>query len=267
MRRQDEEAGVAHADQHHQAEVGRVVVAGELAGRGQFVAVFQAGLVAVVAVGDEDRLGRPSGLDRGAASLVGDRPEALTTPRWSVASSGVRSRKPASTAREHRAVGIGIEAEDRAEVEPGGVIERQAVGLGAGEGLLVREDLPLAERLQPDPGEEPAAGVASPLDLEGLLVDVEGGWSSSRRMPSRRQSLQESRGPGVAVWARCVAGFLAVQLQADDVVRAGVVEPVLERRLDHVVGRRDHVGEGADPGHVVADPAEGMDLGHRLSPQ
>ena len=53
------------------------------------------------------------------------------------------------------------------------MVEGQPVGLGAGEGLLVRVDLPLAERLQPDPGEEAPAGVRLALDLERLLVDVE----------------------------------------------------------------------------------------------
>ena len=38
--------------------------------------------------------------------------------------------------------GVGIEPEDRAEVEPGRSIEGQPVRLGAGKGLLVRIDLP-----------------------------------------------------------------------------------------------------------------------------
>jgi len=68
---------------------------------------------------------------------------------------------------------VGIKPEDRAEVEPGRVVEGQSIGLGAGEGLLVRIDLALAERLQPDPGEETPAGMRLALDLERLLIDVE----------------------------------------------------------------------------------------------
>ncbi len=67
---------------------------------------------------------------------------------------------------------VGIEPEDRAQVEPGGVVEGQPVGLGAGQRLLVRIDLPLAERLEPHPRQEALAGVRFALDLERLLVDV-----------------------------------------------------------------------------------------------
>ena len=139
------------------------------------VAVLQAGLVAMVAVGDEDRLGRHQAADGGLRLLVVDDPE----PVLDAEVVGRHQRRAVAQARldgaEHLAVGVGIEAEDRAEVEPGRVVERQPVGLRAGERLLVRVDLPLAERLQPDPRQEAPAGVRRPLDLEGLVVDVERG--------------------------------------------------------------------------------------------
>src|SRR5207249_3679388 len=50
--------------------------------------------------------------------------------------------------------------------------------------------------------------------------------------------------------------------EADDVVGAAVVEGLLQGRVDHVVGRRDHVAQGADAAQVVAVGAEGPDLGH-----
>ena len=60
MRRQDDHAGVAHADAHHQHEVGGMVVVQWGLGL-QFVAIVAGRLVAVVAVGDEDRAWCPSG--------------------------------------------------------------------------------------------------------------------------------------------------------------------------------------------------------------
>ena len=68
--------GVAHAHQHHQAEIGRVVVARQLAGLRQLVAILQPGLVAVMAVGDEHRLGGHQAADGGVRLLVGRPPRA-----------------------------------------------------------------------------------------------------------------------------------------------------------------------------------------------
>ena len=134
---------------------------------------FRPGLVAVMAVGDEDRLGGHQATDRGMRLLVVDDPE----PVLDAQVIGRHQRSAVAQARldgaQHLAVGVGIEPEDRAEVESGRVVEGQAVGLGARERLLVRVDLPLAERLEPHPGQESLARMRLALDLEGLLVDVE----------------------------------------------------------------------------------------------
>ncbi len=53
---QNEQAGVAHAHQHHQAEVQRGFVVRYFAGFAALFEVLHAGFVAVVAVGDEHRL-------------------------------------------------------------------------------------------------------------------------------------------------------------------------------------------------------------------
>jgi hypothetical protein len=42
--------------------------------------------------------------------------------------------------------------------------------LGAGHGFFVREDIPLAEPLQADPGHETAPGVSLPPILENLML-------------------------------------------------------------------------------------------------
>ena len=106
--------------------------------------------------------------------LVGDRPEladdAEVVGRLAAAAPG---RRRASSSRLHLAVGVGVQAEDRAEVHAGGVEQLQPVGLGAGHRLLVRVDAARAERLQADAGQEALAGVAPALDLEVLVVDVQ----------------------------------------------------------------------------------------------
>ena len=69
--------------------------------------------------------------------------------------------------------------------------------------------------------------------------------------------LEKPAARAVSVCHAAVAGLIPVQLEPDDVIRAGLVELVLQAGVDHVVGRRHHVGERADTGHVVADTAEG----------
>ena len=51
-----EQPRIVHSDEHHQDVIGRMVAERPLFGR-QFVAVVAGGFIAVVAVGDEDRLG------------------------------------------------------------------------------------------------------------------------------------------------------------------------------------------------------------------
>ena len=55
MRRQHEQARILHADAHHQHEIGRVVRR-QRAAADKLVAVVAGRFVAVVPVGDEDRL-------------------------------------------------------------------------------------------------------------------------------------------------------------------------------------------------------------------
>ncbi len=94
------------------------------------------------------------------------------------------------------------------------------------------------------------------------MHDVEGRLGVLAQDPLAPPVLEELGGAGVAVSARGVARLLAIELQAHDVVGAGLVEPVLELGADHVVGRRHHLGEGADAGHLVPDASERADVGH-----
>ena len=81
-------------------------------------------------------------------------------------------------------------------------------------------------------------------------------------MPCAQPVLEKPGRAGIAVVGPGVAGLLPVQLQPDDVVRAGLVEPVLQGRVDHVVGGGDHVGQRPHACDVVADPAERTHIGH-----
>ena len=75
MRRQDDQAGIAHADQHHQDEVRRRLVVADLAGRAALFEVAQAGFVAMMAVGDEHRLGTEQAGHGADDVLIGDGPQ------------------------------------------------------------------------------------------------------------------------------------------------------------------------------------------------
>ena len=130
------------------------------------VEVFEARFVAVVAVGDEDRLRRRSGPDGRVGRLVGDGPEPVDDAEVVGRLQRASGRDGRPRGADHLAVGVGVEAEDGAQVEAGGPEELEPVGLRAGERLLVGIDLGPAERLEPDAGDEALAGVRLALDLE-----------------------------------------------------------------------------------------------------
>ena len=113
--------------------------------------------------------------------------------------------------RHDLVVGVGVEAEDRAEVHGGGVEQLQAVGLGAGQRLLVGIDAAGAERLQADAGQEAAARVAAALDLEVLVVDVQRPGGVLHQNVVALPVAQEAGGAGVAVLGLVVARLFLVE--------------------------------------------------------
>ena len=56
MSGKNREAGIAHADEHHEGEIGRVLI-GErtTVSGGDFIAVRAGGFVAMMTIGDKDR--------------------------------------------------------------------------------------------------------------------------------------------------------------------------------------------------------------------
>ena len=56
MRRHHDQPRIAHADEHHQHEIGRVVRRQRAVSRGQFIAVVAGRFVAMMPIGNEERL-------------------------------------------------------------------------------------------------------------------------------------------------------------------------------------------------------------------
>ena len=262
------EPGVAHSHEHHEHEVGRVVLgqrcAAVLGGVacGQLVAVVAGGLVAVVAVGDEDRL-RPHqpGHFRGHG-LVGQRPHPALHAQ---VVGGLERRLAGHGLVEqglHLPLRVRVEAEDLAEVCLAGPREQQPVLLRPAHRLLVGMDVAGAESLQAHAGHHAAADVLLPLHLKLLVVDVEGRRRLLHHHPLLPPLLQELGSPGVFVGGLAVARLLPVELDPDHVGRVPLVELRLEGGVDDVVGGRDHLRQGADVLGVIAEAAERSDGGH-----
>ena len=264
MRRQDQETRVAHPHEHHQAVLRRVVVTRRLALRRDLVAVLERGLVAVMAVRDEDRLRGHHAADGGVRLLVGHDPEFV----FDAEVVGRHQRRPIAQAGLDLAmdllVGVGIEPEHRTEVESGRMIKCQPVSLRTRERLLVGIDLPLSDRLQANPGHEPLAGMGDPVDFKRLMINVKRRVIVLPQDALAQPVAQEPGGPLVAGFHPIVAGLVSVELEPDDVKGTRRVEAFLQGAVDHVVGRRHHVGQGADAGDIITDSAKGTHIGHRI---
>jgi len=231
-------------------------------GRRHLVAVVTGRLVAVMAVGDEHRLGPHQPGHLGGHRLVGQRPH----PALHAQVVGGLDRRLAG----HRLVeqvlhlppGIRVEAEHLAEVRPAGPREQESVLLGAAHRLLVRVDVAGAEPLQANAGHDAAADVPRSLDLELLVVDVQGRGRLLHDDPFVSPLPQELRRPRVLVRPFVVAWLLPVEFQADHVGGMPLVELRLQGPVDDVVGGRDHLRQGADVLGVIAEAAERGDGGH-----
>jgi hypothetical protein len=62
-----------------------------------------------------------------------------------------------------------------------------------------------------------------------------------------------------------VARFVLVENQPHDVGRMLVVQLLLQVGIDHVIRRRDDVAERANMAKVIANAAEGLDVGHDVT--
>ena len=153
MGRHDDQARIAHADEHHQHEIGRMVRRQRTAGgRRQFVAVVAGRFVAMMAVGDEDRLRAHLAGQMRNHARIGHRPHAMDHAQMVGRLDGRRLADGRFEQVLGDAFGIGIQAEDLAEVRLAGARQQQAIGLRAREGFFVRIDAAFAEPLQAGSG-------------------------------------------------------------------------------------------------------------------
>ena len=102
----------------------------------------------MMAIGDEDGPLRHETLHRRVSAGVGHDPEPVDNSQM----VGGDQRRPIPQASldgpQNLLCDVGIETEDRAEVEARRLVEGQPVGLRSGQRLLVGENLALAERLE-----------------------------------------------------------------------------------------------------------------------
>ena len=152
--------------------------------------------------------------------------------------------------------------EDRREVAAGRPHQFEPVLLGAGQGALVGQDRAGLEVLDPDAGEDAVADVGVAVGPGVFLL----------HRPDRRLGVPDqgagllpgldrvgSGGVGIALALGLRPG-LAVglgQVDRDRVVGRLGEQLLPHRRVDHVVGRRDHVLQRPDRVEVVVQSVEG----------
>ena len=205
---------------------------------GMLLPVGDRGLVAMMAVGDQER--------RGELELARlDRPD----PRAHAALDDVCSRLARRPLEERLGV---VEQEDRLELCPRRAQQAQAPFLRSGMRALVRQDDPVLVRDGRHRRREPFARACDPVRAGVVLRDPPVGLRRFDEHAARAPLGQVARGPLLRVRQR----------QMHDVVRAAreVLEPL--RIRDHVVGRRDERAERAGDCRVVAQSAKWPDRGH-----
>ena len=256
---EDGEAGVVEPGQRHQRVVVRALAA-------DLVAEGARGLVAVVAVGDQ-QLGAGEALgDGGVDGRVLDLPEpvdgAVFVARF--APGLVRQAR-----RDQRPGVLGREREDRREVVAAGAGQLEAVEQRAGMGALVGADGAALVVLDPDPGEDPVAAVAVAVGGDVVLGQrPERGRVVLDQRPVGFPALDPRRRLGVGIAARVAVGIGGVerfrQVDRDRVVGRALQQRLALGRVDHVIRRRRDRIQRADLPEVVVQRLERKHLRHRL---
>ena len=154
---------------------------------------------------------------------------------------------------------IGIEGKDGGEMGPGLFKQLQAIGLGRRESLLVGLDGPAAQGLQPHQGRQALAGVLLPLDLEVGLPIIKGRLRVPHQHLFPLPLPEQGGGPGVAVLQPIVPGQGLGQNQVDHVIGIPGRENLALGRLDHIIGRRHHLGQIRHLGGIIMQTPEGGD--------
>ena len=156
-----------------------------------------------------------------------------------------------------------IDPEDRAELRPGGRKQAEAILLRFRQRFLVRQHDPLAVFVQAEQRQDTRP---RPLLARGQAEALRVGIERRRRFPH-----EDAGGEPIPVEVGRrlvpVAPTLRLwQFEPDDIVRAGIREPLSHLRRDHVIRRRDHRTQVADLLRIVSHPAERLDLCHLTLP-
>ncbi len=266
MRGQDRERGRGIEEQHEQEVERGVLLRGALA---PLVPIAGRRLVPVVAIGDEHGTGRGRG-DQGSGgrtlALVGHHPQPVSHVVV-VRHVGHRGSHHRGGKRRRGAPGGAlVEPDHRRRVDSGRPQQAIPVLLGGGEGSLMRQHRgPGSKRLDPEPGEEPALDALDvrPGNAIGLLVHVHGG---PRVLAQRSVRAPGGEGPGGSPVALIgVLAWLAIgQVETDAVAGMAGEQIAMELSADHVIGRGDDQAQVAHRLGVVAEGAEGSDVGHEV---
>ncbi len=105
----------------------------------------------------------------------------------------------------------------------------------------MRINLPCAEGLQADAREKSFACITPPLHVKILLIGIDRAGGILHDHPLALHVAQTGGRTRIAIAGLVVAWLLLVQDQADDVVRAPLVQSLLQGGIDHIVGRSHHV--------------------------
>ena len=213
---EDRQAGIAERHEAHQHVAVRALAADLLGVRAR-------GLVAVVAVGDQQLGGRQRLPHRRDRARVADAPEPM---RGAVVVGQLAERGVRQLRRERRPGVAVVEREDRGEVRPRRAREPQPVLLRAGVRALVRADPPGAVVLDAHAGEHAVARAAASVRAGVVLLERpqrrlrvgdDDALRRARRAASRRRGRtgRRRRGPaGGRSRRRCRASARAARRAA-----------------------------------------------------
>ena len=165
-----------------------------------------------------------------------------------------------------RRCAIAVEHEELAGVRAGVAKEFEAIGFGAGEGVLVAEDDAGGIFLELAGADEAAAGAALVGAGNGVFlgVGVEAVGVVLLDDSCVDPGLQGGLGAGVDVVFGIVVGENTALFYGDQIVGVGGVVALLGGGGDFVVGLGEDAVEGDFVG-VVAKGAKGVDLSHEVS--
>jgi hypothetical protein len=188
----------------------------------------------MVSVGDVHRLlgHQPlHGVDR---LRVAHRPHAVVRAVQFAAQRGF-FRQALLQSPGHLVLRIRIESEDRTEIALRRFGQGQPVLLRPAERLLVRKHAALAERFDPQPGEEHLARIGAPFMLEALVIRVERGPLVAHQHAAIQPGFKVAPGLFIGLGRAGGLGRHVRQVDPYEVIRIAVQQPLLVLRVEHVV--------------------------------